>query len=217
MVLKVVTKRNAVLRALLGAGIGALFGFQGWRLAQEGYPVAMPWYGALWVFACHAVLGVAVAVTGRVSWWKRGAGLGVLFSLPSVLMLRTVDRAWAPLAIALCAGSIAAGMIIAFLTDTVCPLETKAKADRAPAVPTPEHHSEPASAGQRSASGVAGRRLKEGKRALDDLDRQRRLRHDESFGHEAEDRIVWRELIDLELQEIDSQLDRYRGDQNKSR
>ncbi len=43
---------------------------------------------------------------------------------------------------------------------------------------------------------------------LERLDAERERRGDSRFGMTTEDRIIWRELIDLELQEID---DRVRG------
>lgn len=51
-------------------------------------------------------------------------------------------------------------------------------------------------------------RLAEGYRVLEELDRDRRDRGDPEFGKPAEQRVVYRELLDLELQEICDQIDR---------
>jgi hypothetical protein len=51
-------------------------------------------------------------------------------------------------------------------------------------------------------------RLAEGAACLIRLDEERGRRGDSCFGKTAEDRIVWSELIDLEMQEIDEQVSR---------
>ena len=53
-----------------------------------------------------------------------------------------------------------------------------------------------------------GRRLLEGKLCLETLEMQRRVRSDPNFGKANEIRIINRELLDLELQEIDEQIER---------
>ena len=53
-------------------------------------------------------------------------------------------------------------------------------------------------------------RLAEEKSLLDQLDSEREYRSDSNFRKTAEDRIVWGELLDLELQEFDEQLNRIR-------
>jgi hypothetical protein len=207
--------RSRTLRILLAAGLGALFGFQAWRLALDGYPVSMPWYGALWVFIRHVALGVTLGITGSPSWWKRGAGLGALFSLPSVIALGPMNRTGAVLGISLCAGSMAAGVIIAFLTDTICPRRQPAADDsKRPARPS-ELRKKPTDL-PRDASSTC-RRLADGERALEQIESERELRGDAAFGQEAEDRIVWRELIELELQEIDAHLNHLQSDENRGR
>jgi hypothetical protein len=54
-------------------------------------------------------------------------------------------------------------------------------------------------------------RLAEEKARLDRLDAEQELRGDARFGKTTEDRIVWGELIELELQEIDEQVSRICG------
>jgi hypothetical protein len=52
------------------------------------------------------------------------------------------------------------------------------------------------------------RRLLEGKLFLESVEMLRRVRGDQSLGKAAELRIVNRELLDLELQEIGDQIER---------
>jgi len=51
-------------------------------------------------------------------------------------------------------------------------------------------------------------RLAEEKARLERLDAERERRGDPGFGRTAEERIVWFELIELELQDIDEQVSR---------
>lgn len=215
VILETRVERSRMLRILLATGLGAVFGFQAWRLALDGYPVAMPWYGALWVFVRHVALGVAVGITSAPSWWKRGAGLGALLSLPSLIVLGAMDGAAAALTISLCAGSMAAGVIIAFLTDTICPRRKPESYDSERALRRPEIRRQPIELPP-DASDTC-RRLADGTRALEEIESERRRRDDAAFGQEAEDRIVWRELIELELQEIDDHLNHLQSDENKGR
>lgn len=73
--------------------------------------------------------------------------------------------------------------------------------------PTPESDSK---AG-RGTGRAPRRRLAEGVAALERLEAEREDRNDPGFGRAIEDRIVWRQLIELELQDIDEQLDRIRS------
>lgn len=53
-------------------------------------------------------------------------------------------------------------------------------------------------------------RLAEGCKTLDALDRERRAEQDPAIGKALEQRIVQRELLELELQDLDDQMDRIR-------
>ena len=55
-------------------------------------------------------------------------------------------------------------------------------------------------------------RLADEKAILDHLDAERESLRNPRFGKAAEDRIVWGELIELELQYLDEQLGRQSGD-----
>ncbi|HUK17993.1 MAG TPA: hypothetical protein VLW65_16325 [Bryobacteraceae bacterium] len=197
--------RGIILRILLSTGLGAIFGFQGWRLAQYGYPVSMPWYAALWVFTRHLALGLSLGITASSTpWWKRGVGLGALFSFPSALALCLMNLRWAPRGLALCTASISAGVLIAFLTDLICPRRRQPAHDS----PAPEQRTDAKKQNRRDRDGDIHLRLAEGKSRLECLDAERELRREPEFGQTAEDKIVWRELLELELQDIDDQVSR---------
>lgn len=59
-----------------------------------------------------------------------------------------------------------------------------------------------------SEDSAASRRLARGAALLRQLERERESREDPAFGRATEERIIWRELFDLELQEVDEQLSR---------
>lgn len=60
------------------------------------------------------------------------------------------------------------------------------------------------------------RRLTEEMTSLEHFDAERERRSDSRFGKTTEDRIVWGELIELELQEIDEQVSRICGAAGRS-
>lgn len=60
------------------------------------------------------------------------------------------------------------------------------------------------------------KRLAKGKAALEHIEEERERRGDPRFGQTTEDRIVWNELIELELQEIDEQVSRICGPAGQS-
>jgi hypothetical protein len=51
-------------------------------------------------------------------------------------------------------------------------------------------------------------RLLKGREYLERLDQERTTRGEPLFGKSIEERIIWRELLDLELQEFDAQIER---------
>jgi len=51
-------------------------------------------------------------------------------------------------------------------------------------------------------------RLAEAAKCLESLDQERAYRGDPTFGQSVEERIVWRELLDLELQDFDEEVER---------
>jgi len=59
------------------------------------------------------------------------------------------------------------------------------------------------------------RRLAQAFSILEDIELSRRDREDQLFGKAAEERILWRELLELELQSIDEHLDKISAEAGK--
>lgn len=66
----------------------------------------------------------------------------------------------------------------------------------------------------RTASCPTRQRLVRGFSRLQDIQLVRNHRQDPLFGKSAEERIVWRELLDLELQDVDEQIERVSAGSN---
>lgn len=195
-----------VRRTLLATGLGAALGFQGWRLAVYGFALSMPWYGVAWVWLGHILLGLSVGMTARVSrWWKRGVGLGLAFGIASAFGGLALGWRWVPYGVAAIIASVLAGVLIALIADAVFPLVR-------PAAKLRTGPSKSRTGGERSRSDAharseLGQRLAKEKLLLEDLDRERTRRRNSAFGKASEERIVWGELLDLEIQDIDERLE----------
>ncbi len=198
---------RAVRKAWLATGMGAIFGLQMWRLAVAAPANVVPWYGLVWIFYSQVMLGFGIGVPGAGRWWKRGAAWGLVCGIPSAFGARALGLPWMPYAIAPVVFSIWSGAVMAFLADAFFP-PAAISAGGAPSVP------EGASAGAVETktemcpdtpypSEPVRKRLAEGNAELEYLDAERELRADPRFGRTTEDRIIWSELIELELQEID--------------
>jgi len=205
LVLESRTDKVAPWRTLLATGLGVIFAFQSWRLAKYAFAVSIPWVGLAWIWLSHIFLGFSVGATARATcWWKRGFLLGLVFSIPSAFGALALGLRWTPYGVAAIAAGVVSGLLIALIADALFP--------RAPA-PTNQH-----SPGRLLGTGNAKsekcnaqtiwHRLAEGKACLERLDAERACRGDSGFGRTTEDRIVWGELLDLELQDIDEQVSR---------
>jgi hypothetical protein len=203
-ILKSETQGTVVRRILLGSGLGNLFGLQACRLAGYFTGNAVPRLGLAWILVSHALLGITIAGTsGLARWWKRGLPLGVLFAIPAATF--SYAMGWQSAGIAETITGAVAGLLIALLVDAMLPGAPRPLAAAAPSVPGreahPVEHSGPSGADIR-------KRLSEGEAELDRLAGERRRRGDPHFGKAVEDRIVWGELLELELQEIDERVSR---------
>jgi hypothetical protein len=194
-------------RTLLATGLGAALGFQGWRLAVYGFALSMPWYGVVWVWLGHIFLGVSVGMTARSArWWKRGIALGLAFGIASAFGCLALGWRWLPYGIAAITASVLAGLLIALIADVVFPVIRPAEGPRIPA--TKYRGSADRSRAEARPRSKLGQRLAKEKVLLEDLDRERAHRRNSAFGKAAEERIVWGELLDLEIQDIDERLER---------
>ena len=62
------TDQPATRRILLAIGLGTIFGFQSWRLAEYVFAVSIPWYGQAWIWLSLVFLGFAIGATA--GWTK---------------------------------------------------------------------------------------------------------------------------------------------------
>ena len=199
------TDQSAIRRILLATGLGAVFGFQSWRLAEYGFAVSLPWYGSVWIWLSQVFLGYSVGVTaGSAYWWKRGFLLGLVFSIPSAFGALALGLRWAPYGVAITTGGLVGGLLIALIVDALFP-NTRASTDQ----PSPSRMLGTGNAkSEKCNAKTIWQRLAEEKACLEHLDAERAGRGDSGFGRSTEDKIVWGELLDLELQDIDEQVSR---------
>jgi len=197
--------QSAIRRILLATGLGAIFGLHSWRLAKYGFAVSFPWYGPVWILLSQVFLGFSVGVTaGLTCWWKRGFVLGLVFSIPSAFGALALGLKWAPYGVAAITGGLVVGLLIALIADALFP-NTRTSTDR----PSPGRLLGTGNAKSEKCSAQTNwQRLAEEKACLEHLDAERACRGDSGFGKTTEDRIVWGELLDLELQDIDEQVSR---------
>jgi hypothetical protein len=197
------TGRPVVRRTLLAAGLGAGIGLQAWRLAIV---FAAPRFGAVWVWLGHIFLGASIGLTAELaSWWKRGIGLGVAFGLVSSLGSWMVGAKGLPFGLAAMAASLISGLVVALSTDAALPVPLREKAK---AVNDGRTFALQDLAAEPRIRTPLGQRLAKKKLALEALERERLRRRKPAFGKTTEERIIWSELLELELQEIDDSLHR---------
>ena len=130
-----------------------------------------------------------------------GLLLGLFFATPPAVGARAVG-----LPLIYCAGVILAGLavglslsylFITFVIDEASPCAT---------VPVVRHR--PEYRIEKRPTSDSGRRLAEENGRLQDLAAERERRRDPRYGVVAEQRIIWNELLDLELQDIDERASR---------
>jgi hypothetical protein len=183
----------------LGTVLGCAFGFQACRLVAYLSGGSLSGYELAWIFASHALLGPAIAATaGRASWWQRGLPLGLLLAAPGAAFLYATGRG--SLGASLAIAQPLAGLLIALLVDFARPA----------ARPAARTHSADGSRHEPSAADIR-HRLREGHTELQRLDDERRRTGNPRLGRTVEDRIVWGELLELELQDIDERVGRMDG------
>jgi hypothetical protein len=132
---------------------------------------------------------VAIRRNVLVTFW--GVIIGLFFGVPPAWGAHDIGLPWAPYGIAVIVMSLVAGLLIAFTVDILIPRGR-----------TSSGHHPPAS----NRSNPIRERLAEEKACLDRMD----ARHE----YRAGERIVWNELLDLELQDIDEQVKRICSDKS---
>ena len=195
-------------RLLLTTALGAVSGFQFWRLAI-GFVPAIPWYGLAWIPLSFALLGFSIGITAPFArWWKRGLVMGLACSLPSAAGALALGLRPMPYLVIPLAGGLSTGVLIAWLSDLMFANRGAAAPQQpvfpdltVPVYPRPEFLPQ----------GPVHQRLEDGKQRLEEIEAKRQNRRDSESDRADEERIVWGELLDLELQDIDEQIRRIRN------
>jgi hypothetical protein len=129
-----------------------------------------------------------------------GTVVGLFFGVPPALAAHTMGLPWVPYDVGVITAGLIVGLLIAFTVDALFPR-----------VQTSTHgpqKSRSSSGEARSLASNIRRRLAEEKATLDRLDAQRVRQPGSGFDKTTEDRIVWGELLDLEIQDLDEQVSR---------
>ena len=188
----------AVRRTVVAGGMGVACGYQSWLLWRFGLGAPIPPFGQFWIGASFVLLGLAIGATAQwASWLWRAPVLALLFSVPTLYGAHALGLRGAAYAALILAAQMAAALLIGFLGDAIFPPRRGSR------------QSSTRPSGECNTS--MRRRLVEAKTELDRLDREREHRGDIGFGKRTEDRIIWAELLDLELQDIDERLHRICG------
>jgi hypothetical protein len=138
-----------------------------------------------------------------------GTVIGMFFGLPPAIAAHSMGMPWVPYDIGVIIAGLVVGLLMAFTVEALFPRKPSSIHPPAAVLKT---RSSPANARSGRSSAIAiRRRLAEEKASLDRLDAQRGRPASSRFGKTAEDRIVWSELLELELQDIDEQVNRIRS------
>ena len=129
--------------------------------------------------------------------------LGLVFSLPSAFGALALGLKWVPYGVAAIAGGLVVGLLIALIADALFPRSRTSTDQHSPVSGRPLETGNAKS--EKCRASTTRQRLAEEKTCLEHLDAERAYRGDSGFGQTTEDRIVWGELLDLELQDIDEQ------------
>ena len=125
--------------------------------------------------------------------------LGLLFSIPCVLGAPGLGLRLVPYGVVVLTAGAAAGILIAAIADAFFPSRPTSRDEDASAPGGPQ---------ETGNASTIRQRLAEERGYLEHLDAQREYLGDPRFEKATEDRIVWRELLDLELQDIDERVRR---------
>ena len=194
---------SAIPRILLAMGWGGILGFESCLLAEFGFGAAIPWYGQAWILVSHLLLGFSVGVAaGCLNWWKFGLMLGLGFSVPSAFGAAALGLGWVPYGTAAITEGLASGLLIAFIVKSLLPTVAADPRRASSTRLCNPGHAEP----QECVRYATYQRLAEEKACLEHMAVERECRGNAGFGKTTEYRIVWKELLDLELQDIDEQV-----------
>jgi hypothetical protein len=138
-----------------------------------------------------------------------GILFGLLFGIPPALALQRlgfIRLAYVAVAMALLVGLSLAYSLVGFV---IAPPVAPPPTEEAP----PRNTTAPPPCANRTITAV-DKRLADAKACLDAIDDERQHLGRPAFGETTEQRMIWRELLDLELQDIDEQMDRIRHEES---
>ena len=122
--------QHPVLRTLFATGVGVVFGFQSWLLAEYGFSLSLGWHGTAEIILTYLLLSWVIGAMARGKWcWLHGVFLGLVFSLPTALSAVGLGMKWIPHGVAVLVSGTVAGFLIALITQAVFPQE-RVPADR---------------------------------------------------------------------------------------
>ena len=198
--------QSVVPKVLLASSLGGAFGFQIWGFAKLTLPWSIPFYLSAWIILSHVLAGYSVGADRSHRWWKRGTAFGLLFSLPAALCGLIIGGRPAAYGVAALTAGVVVGLLIACISDAIFPLGRASIEHRSPSRESAGRP--PIARSDKSRASAIRVRLAEEKACLERLDSERRRLGNTRVGKAAEDRIVWGELLELELQDIDEQVNR---------
>jgi hypothetical protein len=122
---------HSALRILFAGGVGAVFGFQIWRLARYGFSLSLPWWGSMLIILTHLLLGMTIglAAAGK-RYWLSGICLGLIFSLPIAFGAIRLGLSYVPYGLAASLSGGVDGLLTALITQAVFPQSDIRPGDR---------------------------------------------------------------------------------------
>ena|SRR5579871_3857006 len=132
-----------------------------------------------------------------------GIIMGLFFGVPPAWAAHTMGMPWVPYGAAVITLGLIVGLLIAFTVEALVPREDE------PTASLPSNLSNPVS--RRAVEDPVARRLAREMASLERLDAEREYRPEPDYAQQIERQIVWKELLELELQDIDEQMSRIRS------
>lgn len=132
-----------------------------------------------------------------------GIVLGLFFGVPPAWAATGMGLPWMPYGTAVIIVGLMAGLLIAFTVEALFPRPGE---EEAPSALPQLRIDALAPKSTKNPAAAIRQRLAEEKANLDRLDDQRQRLMGSGYGKAVEERIVWNELLELELQDVDDQI-----------
>jgi len=131
-----------------------------------------------------------------------GVIFGLFFGLPPAFAIHSIGLTWMPYGFGVLLSGLVVGHALSYLVVTFLIALSPSRTPVIQLVRTARLAKRPSS--------PIRKRLAQEIAVLERLDAERDRLHDCRFGATTEQRIIWSELLDLELQDIDEQVERIR-------